>query len=193
MSAVWLKIATILCLCCSELTDARVMWKEAGESITISCTSDSQQQMMSLMKGLNRDEQIFFTEKTKQKHNIKDTMKVRVQANIVFPKVEILIKNLTRNDTGPYWCLYKTMSSDECTDSLLLVVTEKQQEVCEYSSVNVVVLAVVAFSAVLLAIMLFLVLWITKKNTRASFRPEKTSSRPKNNDVYEDMRGTIRR
>ncbi|KAF7221087.1 V-set and transmembrane domain-containing protein 1 [Nothobranchius furzeri] len=197
MSAVWMKIATILCLCCSELTDARVMWKEAGESITISCTSDSQLQMMYLMKGLNRDEQIFFTERTKQKHNIKDTMKVRVQAHIVFPKVEVLIKNLTRNDTGPYWCLYKTMSSSEYTDSLLLVVTEKQQErtaaVCESSSVNVVVLAVVAFSVVLLAIMLFLVLWITKKNTRASFRPEKTSSRPKNNDVYEDMRGTIRR
>uniref|UniRef100_A0A1A7YBF6 Chromosome 3 SCAF14707, whole genome shotgun sequence, Uncharacterized protein n=1 Tax=Iconisemion striatum TaxID=60296 RepID=A0A1A7YBF6_9TELE len=207
MSAVWLKIITIVCLCCTELTDAGVVWKEVGQSITIQCNADSEQQLMSfsLKKGLNQDEEIFFTESTSQKHNIKEMMKERVQAYTGFPKVEILIKNLTVNDTGPYWCLYDKIDNSDHkkknTNSLLLVVTEKQRAVtatvetlvCESSSLNVVVLSVVAFAGILLAIMLFLVIWITNKNSRVSSRPEKTSRHTNNNDVYEDMRGTIRR
>uniref|UniRef100_A0A3Q3J466 Immunoglobulin V-set domain-containing protein n=1 Tax=Monopterus albus TaxID=43700 RepID=A0A3Q3J466_MONAL len=60
---------------------------------------------------------------------ISDKIKDRVQLNGAFPNVDILIKNLTVEDTGPYWCSYVEMggkSSDllnvKSKGSVLLVV-----------------------------------------------------------------------
>lgn len=62
-------------------------------------------------------------------HTIKKEFDNRLQINGVFPDPDIFIKNLTSNDTGPYWCLYaktdqklKEIQENEGQGSMLLVV-----------------------------------------------------------------------
>ncbi|MED6293228.1 hypothetical protein CHARACLAT_008635 [Characodon lateralis] len=54
MSAVWIRIFTILCLCYTAEMNG-VVWKESGQSITIQCRSELKQTYLSLKKGINKD------------------------------------------------------------------------------------------------------------------------------------------
>ncbi|KAM3597680.1 uncharacterized protein V6R79_007973 [Siganus canaliculatus] len=109
MSAVWLKLITILCLCCTGLSDqenGEVVWKNPGEDFTIQCKPPgSDYTLLSLKRGLEKDE-IFIQEKDNAKPTISLNFTVRMQLNGDFPNINFFIKNVTANDTGPYWCIY---------------------------------------------------------------------------------------
>ncbi|XP_054892005.1 uncharacterized protein LOC129363753 [Poeciliopsis prolifica] len=210
MSAVWVKLSTILCLCyTAEMTG--VQWREVGQSITIQCRIDSDQEQLSLKMGLNETE-IVVIDGGSKKEIILEEMKDRVQTHGTFPKYDILIKNLRESDTGPYSCTYsKTgdieqsfcISTTKGKGSVLLVVTENRkepttspsnvpQQKCERLDTNMVLVAIVIAVGVLLIMMLGFVLFITHK-TKSSDNAMKPRRVATGNDVYEDMRGTLRR
>ncbi|KAF7654247.1 hypothetical protein LDENG_00072440 [Lucifuga dentata] len=206
MGAVWFRLVTILGLSCIALSGPErngVVRRDAGGSITIQCRhSDPDQECLSLQRGLTGDENIFF--KTKQKpHTIMIEFKNRYELKGDVPTVDILFKNLTSEDTGVYWCVFKKsdMSTSRYVDtkgdgSVLLVVTDAVQR-CESSSKDLLskdlVLLSVVISAfvLLLSICIIFSIWIKTK-----YRDLQTTKKPRRvptNDVYEDMRGTIRR
>ncbi|XP_043957073.1 uncharacterized protein LOC122822452 [Gambusia affinis] len=205
MSAVWVKMSTILCLCYTAEMKG-VVWKEVGQSITIQCRIGSVQDHLNLKMGLIETEIVSINREPK-KEIIHQGMKERVQTHGSFPNYDILIKNLRENDTGPYWCAYsKTEDYSFITTkgdgSVLLVVTEKRKQTpspstppqrnCEGADTNMVLLVVGIFVGVLLIMMLGFVLFITRK-TKSSNNAVKPRRVATGNDVYEDMRGTLRR
>ncbi|KAK5620232.1 hypothetical protein CRENBAI_026844 [Crenichthys baileyi] len=201
MSAVWIKIFTILCLCYTAEMNG-VVWKEKGQSITIQCRMNLNQTYLSLKKGINKNINIFGIDKATGKIITSEEMSGRVQTHGNFPNIDILIKNLSTTDTGPYWCvysytdeLYKYHTKDGI-GSVLLVVTEKsaateQLVTCGQSNMNMVGVYVVIAVAALLIIVLAFIVWIMHK-TKVSDSTTKPRRVASNGDVYEDMRGTIR-
>lgn len=100
-----------------------------GGSITIQCRAPKQlQELLVLKKGLKQDE--IYSRHRNGKLIISKEFKDRLQVNGEFPDTDILIKNLTSNDTGPYWCHYSKIDLEgggiigqKGNGSLLLVVT----------------------------------------------------------------------
>lgn len=83
-----------------------VLWRDFGGSVTIQCRpSEQDQKILSLKKGLREDDVVAIGEKSKI-NSIDAEFKDRLQLNGAFPSVDILITNLTFNDTGPFWCVY---------------------------------------------------------------------------------------
>ncbi|XP_038555182.1 uncharacterized protein LOC119888599 isoform X2 [Micropterus salmoides] len=213
MSAVWVKLITILCLSCTALSDpafvsihvesSGVVWGDTGGAVTIQCRlpkSQLNQEVLILKKGLSEKNEVLHIDGDSGKNTTATKFQGRLQLNGVFPNMDILIKNLTSDDTGPYWCKYKrfdqgtaALVTTEGNGSVLLVVTVKTDtsQQCEPSNKNMVLVAVVISTAVLLGIMIFLLTWtILKVKTRCnSVKPRHVAT----NDVYEDMRGTLRR
>ncbi|XP_076609266.1 uncharacterized protein LOC143334375 [Chaetodon auriga] len=200
MCAVWLKLVTILCLSCTALTGPEsggVVWRDFGGSVTIQCRSPEQdQESLSLKKGLGEDE-ILFKESNSEKPTISSEFTSRLELHGVFPSMDIFIKNLTSADTGPYWCTYTKfdqMTSQRVTmkgtGSVLLVVTDTMKQ-CDPENKNLVLVSVVISAAVLLGIIMGFFIWIIlkTKTLRSTVKPRHTTT----NDVYEDMRGTLRR
>ncbi|XP_071329942.1 uncharacterized protein [Trachinotus anak] len=200
MSAAWIKLTTVLCLICTAQSDpesSKVVWKNFGEAITIQCrTSQNAEEFLSLSKGLNEEVQIIYKEKSSGKDNIASEFTSRLQLNGAFPNVDILIKNLTSADTGPYWCVYKRFNKESAefmttkgNGSVLLVVTDAKQA-CETTHLNLVLACVVVSAAVLLIFILIALVWIfiKTKKLRSTAKPRPVAT----NDVYEDMRGTLR-
>ncbi|XP_074553381.1 uncharacterized protein LOC141809992 isoform X2 [Halichoeres trimaculatus] len=198
MSAVCLKLLTILSVCCTALSASEssgAIWKDPGDSITIQCRFPTKDQSyMYLKKGLN-DFDVFFRQKGSEKDTIATGFKSRLQTHGVFPNVDILIRNLTSDDTDPYWCEYQKISmSPQKTKgqgSVLLVVNrESTAQQCGEPNKDLVLVSVVISAVVLLGILLAFFVWIIKtKALRTTVKPQRVS----NNDVYEDMRGTVRR
>ncbi|XP_073351089.1 uncharacterized protein [Pagrus major] len=203
MSAVWLKVITILCLSCTALSGPErggVVWRDLGGTVTIQCrTSESDQQSMSLKKGLKEDYEVLFTEGNPAKDTIAKELTGRLQVHGAFPNLSILIKNLTSDDTGPYWCIYSKFDlksgqliQKRDNGSVLLVVTDSTNSMkqCDPATNELVLVSVVISAAVLLAIIMGLFIWIIKtKSSHSTVKPRRVA----NNDVYEDMRGTLRR
>ncbi|XP_023137512.1 immunoglobulin V-set domain-containing protein isoform X2 [Amphiprion ocellaris] len=209
MSEVWLRIIAVVSVCCSALSQAEdrgVVWRDVGESVTIQCRTPADQEYLYLRMGLSEDTDVFFTEKASGKITISKQYQYRLQSDGKFPNVDILIKNLTANDTGPYWCMYKVFDrkihkpvSTKGSGSVLLVVTRDKHAAratstappCDASHQDLVMVSVVISAAVLLCILMaFLIMIILKtKSLRASVAPRRLPT----NDVYEDMRGTFRR
>ncbi|KAM9345973.1 uncharacterized protein ABDE67_012574 [Symphorus nematophorus] len=199
MSAVVLKLITILCLSCTALSgpeSSGVVWRNIGGTVTIQCRSDSDQELLNLKKGLSQDG-IFVQESNTEVRTIAKDFTGRLQFNGVFPNIDIFIKNLTTGDTGPYWCSYSKfdMKTEKIVDkdsegSLLLVVTDSVKQ-CDPSNKNLVLVSVVISAAVLLGIIMGFLIWIILKTRtlRSTVKPKRVTT----NDVYEDMRGTIRR
>ncbi|MEQ2186489.1 hypothetical protein GOODEAATRI_028985 [Goodea atripinnis] len=202
MSAVWIKIFTILCLCYTAEMNG-VVWKENGQSITIQCRINLDQTYLSLKKGINKDIAIVVIYKTTGKITPSVEMSGRIQTHGNFPNIDILIKNLSTSDTGPYWCVYSHTDqfyqhqTNDGNGSVLLVVTEKsapteQLVACGQSNMNMVGVYVVIAVAALLIMVLGFIVWIIykTKDSHSTTKPRRVAT---NGDVYEDMRGTIRR
>ncbi|XP_040919445.1 uncharacterized protein LOC121199056 [Toxotes jaculatrix] len=204
MSAVWLKLVSILCLSCTALSGPEgtgVVWKKVGEAITIQCRpSQGNPEYLSLKKGLSEEVVIYMV---KDSDAIVTGFKGRIQQNGAFPNMDFLIRNLTSEDTGPYWCVYKTfdvvsskLKAEKGNGSVLLVVTEERgasadtSTDCETPHKNLVLVSVVISAAVLLGFIIGTFIWLFKTKTlRISGKPRHTAT----NDVYEDMRSTLRR
>ncbi|KAL3053865.1 hypothetical protein OYC64_006238 [Pagothenia borchgrevinki] len=201
MSAVCLKIMTILCLSATPGSSG-VVRKLIGEYVTIQCRPPPKDQdSLTLNKGLNMESEVFKIHGASEKVTIAKDIQDRLQYNGVFPKIDILIKNMTSKDTDTYWCVYKKVEGTSPVTKngegsiLLVVVTEPQTDrgsvPCEQSNNNLILVSVVICAAVLLGIIICFLVWIIPKTK--SLRSAKKPRRVATNDVYEEMRGTIRR
>ncbi|XP_004558468.3 uncharacterized protein LOC101486811 isoform X2 [Maylandia zebra] len=199
MSAVCLFIL-ILCFYGTARTAAdgyKVIQIKVGKQVTIQCKSASNQEMLYLKRGLNEEEDIFYLTDSK-KSTINQKFTDRLQFHGQVPNVDILLKNLTLDDTGPYWCVYKMSSNYKLktsrgNGSVLLVVTESgPAPVCTgQSQGDLVLVSVVICAAVLIVVLTVFLIWIIIKT-----KPLRSTVKKRQvpvNDVYEDMRGTIRR
>ncbi|AWP18824.1 Hypothetical protein SMAX5B_020732 [Scophthalmus maximus] len=205
MSAFWLKLVTMFCFSCMTLSDPEskgVVWRKAGEAITIQCsTSDVAVEYLHLYKGLSEELQVVFKDRQSESPNI--AFRDRLQTNAAFPDVDIFIRNLTSTDTGPYWCMYKKFDGvlgklikTKGRGSVLLVVAESGESArgnqeCEMKHQKLVLVSVVITAAVLFAFIMCAFIWIILK-TKTSYTTVKPR-RQATNDVYEDMRSTLRR
>ncbi|XP_034395231.1 T-cell antigen CD7 isoform X2 [Cyclopterus lumpus] len=190
MSAVYLKLITVLCVSCTG--SSGVVWRDFGGDVTIQCrSSETDQQSLILTMGLC-EELALFKDGRSNKSNIGKKFSGRLEFNGDFPNVDILIKKLTSNDTGTYWCTYTRFNQEFFRSenvpgrgSLLLVVTDTTHR-CEPSK-NHLILSVGICAAALLAI--FLMWLILQAKLCTTKKPQRVAT----NDVYEDMRGTTRR
>ncbi|XP_034751045.1 uncharacterized protein LOC117958646 isoform X2 [Etheostoma cragini] len=207
MSVFWLKLTTVICLYYAALSgpvNSEVVWRDSGEAVTIQCRcSDPNQEFLTLKKGLSEDYEVLYKDGNSEKDTIKKEFKARLQLNGVFPNVDIFIKNLTSNDTGPYWCEYKKFDPKfneamkmKGTGSILLVVTDRPQQfadsTCDPLENNLILVFVVICAALLIGIIMCLLIRIIILKTK-TLRTKKKTRKVPTNDVYEDMRGTIRR
>ncbi|XP_029293942.1 uncharacterized protein LOC115012459 [Cottoperca gobio] len=208
MSAVCLKLITILCLSCTALSgpvSSGVEWRDFGGAVTIQCRlSEESQDSLNLRKGLSEEFEVFYKDVKSGKNTIGEEFKGRLQLDGVFPNIDILIKNLTSKDTGPYWCVYKKFDQKSSQNkktkgagSLLLVVAESQTHPSTDSTVqqcypsNQSLVYVLICGAVLLGIIMCFLIWIILKDK--SLRTKKKPRSVATNDVYEDMRGQLSR
>ncbi|KAK2833553.1 hypothetical protein Q5P01_017442 [Channa striata] len=208
MSAVWLILTTLLCLVSTAKSASEqggVINKLPGKDITIQCsTSAKNQEFLELRKGLHQDFQVLYHDGKTKKDTIAKQYHNRLQVHSDFPSVQILIKDLTPDDTGPYWCLYlrfnvltDSMITTKGNGSVLLVVQgeDEKKTTCKQSTSptnqdNLIMVSVVISAAVLLSIIMGVLIWLIKSKT------EKSTRKPRHvptSDVYEDMRGTLRR
>ncbi|XP_053299036.1 uncharacterized protein si:rp71-81e14.2 isoform X2 [Pleuronectes platessa] len=204
MSAVGLKLVTLLCFSCTALSDperSQVVWKKAGETTTIECrTSDMTQEFLDLCRGLCETDKVVYMDSTGFKPL--PAFKDRVHVHGVYPNVDFSIENLTSADTAPYWCVYKKWDmvtnkvNEKSGGSVYLVVEDRGgsadgKPACETDQQTLLLVTVVISAVVLFGFMLGFFLWITLKTK--TFRPSEKSRRVPNNEVYEDMRSTLRR
>ncbi|CAI5675236.1 unnamed protein product [Oreochromis niloticus] len=182
MSAVCLFIL-ILCLYGTARTAADgygVIRINVGKQVTIQCKSASNQDMLYLKKGLNEEEDIYFTDSNKSTINQKFTDRLQFHGKL--PNVDILIKNLTLDDTGPYWCVYKMtdqkyeLKTTRGNGSVLLVVTENRLSPtvpqCDQSQGDLppILASVVICAGVLIVILVASLICIIIKNKRNKAR-----------------------
>ncbi|XP_071390625.1 T-cell immunoreceptor with Ig and ITIM domains [Centroberyx affinis] len=203
MSALWLRLITFLSLACTALSgpvSSGPVWKDIGGFITIQCTTTLQDQdALSLQRGLGEEEQILYFDKGSEKFTMKKELKPRVETKVQFPKMDIVIKNLTVEDTGAYWCVYKDvqMTGTKGTGSVLLVVQDaaQQKKNCDEKesplSNTLVLVCVLITGLVLVCVFVVFFIWIFLKikALRTTTKPRQATT----NDVYEDMRATLRR
>lgn len=105
-----------------------MVWKRPGGAFTIQCRHPKQgQESLIVKRGIKKSDILFMDSKDQ---TIKKEFKGRLQINGVFPNPDILINNLTSDDTGPYWCFYITIEHEiqetEGNGSVLLVVSSEQ-------------------------------------------------------------------
>lgn len=119
-----------------------VVWKNSGESITIQCrfpqTYKAEREFLHLKMGLSEDS-VLVKEKSSGKISIGKQFTGRIQLNGLLPNMDFLIKNLTSDDIGPYWCEHKWYNAKAIkqeitkgTGSVLLVVTGKPHQFLYY-------------------------------------------------------------
>nr|XP_040047163.1 cell surface A33 antigen-like [Gasterosteus aculeatus aculeatus] len=159
-----------------------VEWKDVGGNVTIGCRPPEEgQTSLSLRKS---EAQILNVHGKSRKETIASEFSGRLQLTGEFPDIDIIIKNLTSDDTGAYWCEYDTEMLGN--GSVLLVVTDTMR--CEEPNDNLTLVSLLICGAVLLLLILGFLIWIIRKMCT----PRKPQRVP-GNDVYEDMRATIRR
>lgn len=85
-----------------------MLWILPGKDVTIQCRPDTAKDILSLSvkMGLSEND-VFLVEKDNNEPLIKGPFRERLQYSGNFPNLDILIKNLVLNDTGPYWCVYQ--------------------------------------------------------------------------------------
>lgn len=118
----FIKIDLTLKLTCLCLEHSEVLWRDFGGAVTIHCRSSEPQQgnNFHLKKGLNED---FLTVDKSNKITVtKNDLLSRLHVNGTFPNVDFVIKNLKSEDTGLYWCGYKSGSTGSDANPVVLVV-----------------------------------------------------------------------
>lgn len=115
------------------------MWKDIGGSITIHCRAAAlpPQNLLSLKRGLHKDE--IFTTNNDRRHNlVSKNVEGRLLVVGVFPDLDLIIGNLTMEETGLYRCFYsktgRTIETKEGEGAVLLVV--KGEPILYESPVN---------------------------------------------------------
>ncbi|XP_060946068.1 uncharacterized protein si:rp71-81e14.2 isoform X2 [Limanda limanda] len=204
MSAVGLKLVTLLCFSCTALSDperSKVVWKKAGETVTIECrTSETTHDSLDLCRGFCDNDKVVYV-KPKSVKTL-PAFGDRVHVTGGFPNVDISIKNLTSADTTPYWCVYKKFDVNtgnlnaKSGGSVYLVVADGDgsangKQACDTDQQMLLLVTVVISAVVLGGLILGVLIWIALKNK--TFRVSEKPRRVPNNEVYEDMRATIRR
>ncbi|XP_056144609.1 uncharacterized protein LOC130120019 [Lampris incognitus] len=203
MSAVQLGLVVILPLSwmaqCDQGSNGLVR-KNTGESVTIHCRISQQEpEFLNLKRGLDRDVKVLYFHSTKEP-TVKESFKYRLKVKGTLTKLDILITNLTVEDTGPYWCTYTAIDvngtpTEVIGNGSVLLVMEAQQ--CDvpwwaHGAMRPLFLTcTLASAAVLLIIISVTFTWIVFK-IKASYtvvRPRRTNG----SDVYEDMRATLQR
>lgn len=115
---------------CVYVESGGVLWKHFGGAITIHCrTTELDPYLLTLKRGLKEDH-ILATENSTETKTINKEFIDRLQLNGTYPNIDIKIKNLTFEDTGPFWCYYtkitkkpRQVMETKGTGSILLVVT----------------------------------------------------------------------
>nr|XP_046270881.1 uncharacterized protein LOC124073031 isoform X2 [Scatophagus argus] len=204
MSATWLKLITIFCLSCGSESGG-VVYRNIGESLTIQCRSnETDEEFLHLKRGLNEDD-VLVKEHNLEPKAISKEFTGRLQLNGKFPNIDILIKNVTLQDLGPFWCMYSKFvkktseyKMNKRSGSVLLVVTDttdttsttvKGHGKCETGHNDLILGSIVISAVVLLGVVMIFFIWIIKKSLRSTAKPRSVPT----NDVYEDMRGTLKR
>ncbi|XP_061893060.1 uncharacterized protein LOC133642719 [Entelurus aequoreus] len=198
MSTVCLSLLiSTLCFFCttqaaSEDTNGLV-WKHTGKSVSILCRSRPPGPglvFMSLLKGLRKEINVLF--KMGDKNTVAEKYADRLQVKGDITSMEVVISNLTTEDTGPYWCDYKMTANFETkalnsNGSVLLVVTDEQ---CEPPDRTVLLVTAAVSAAVLFGVLIAFLLWIIPKikqwHNKMGLRHVAGS------EVYEDMRAARR-
>ncbi|XP_026181654.1 uncharacterized protein LOC113141450 isoform X2 [Mastacembelus armatus] len=186
MSAVWTKLLAILCLFCKALSTRErtgETWVDVGGTVTVQCrTSLDRVEYLNLKRGLN-EEDVFFLEDRSSKTVIANDFNNRLQSNGKFPNVDILIKNLTSTDTGPYWCVYnmfdeiKTISKKEKGNGSILLIVRDASQVCNPSKDNLVLVLVMISAALLVSIIVGILIGFIFKSVLTKWRQSKSSRR----------------
>ncbi|RVE69440.1 hypothetical protein OJAV_G00077790 [Oryzias javanicus] len=190
MSAVWLTIAAVFCVL-SAAEGNNIVWKNVGEDVTIACRTSQEQSHMFLKRGLHEETVLVYADKNSTKLKVEPANKIQTKGK--FPNITFTIKNLTSTDIGPHWCLFTRYAekfkevNDKKNGSILLVI--KDSEVNCSSKTPLYLIAIVVSAAVLIT--LVFTIFLTKFVKLECIK--KNPQRRPTNDVYEDMRGTIRR
>lgn len=76
--------------------------------MTIQCRADNEDiESLAVKMGISESD-VFFVHKMNQgSPTIRTSFQGRLEHTMNFPNVDILITDLSLNDTGPYWCLYQ--------------------------------------------------------------------------------------
>ncbi|XP_032442527.1 uncharacterized protein LOC116735046 [Xiphophorus hellerii] len=146
-----------------------VIWRESGQSVTIQCRINTDQDFLVLKMGLNEETEVAFINRASRKTHFHKGIAGRVQTSGTFPSVDIVIKNLNGSDSGPYWCVYSKLDDNyhplvtKGNGSVLLMVTGYTHEStttitgeakCDASSLSLVVVYVRIIVIVLIGLML---------------------------------------
>lgn len=111
---------------CVYVESGGVLWTHVGGAITIKCrTTESDPYLLTLKGGLKEDH-ILVIENSSETGIIAKEFRDRLQLNGKYPNLDIRIKNLTFEDTGPFWCCYtkpRQVMETKGTGSVLLVVS----------------------------------------------------------------------
>lgn len=166
--------------------------------MTIQCRTETKDVESLTVKSGIHESDLFFIHKAKQESpTIRDIFQGRFQYRGDFPNMDILIKDLFLNDTGPYWCLYqkrngikRQMETLKGKGSVLLVVSDVHKE-CPPPYEDKFLVAITVAAAVLFCILAGFILWLILKTKTfcCSAKPRPVPT----NEVYEDMRATLRR
>eukprot|EP00063_Salmo_salar_P074824 XP_014049659.1 PREDICTED: uncharacterized protein LOC106601799 isoform X3 [Salmo salar] len=206
MSALCLCCAIFLCLLCCTLAEkgskGLLVRKQEGDTMTIHCsTSLPDQENLSVYMRLTKEIEVLYFHQGNQKFTLHKRFELRLTPNGKLNKMDITITNLTIEDSGVYWCVYSVYKSpkNEKTEgegAVLLVVNDEECDQNDASSGlgmprYLVLVSAVTAGSVLLLSLLILFIWVIPrlKAWRATIRPTPVRT----NDVYEDMRTTIRR
>lgn len=112
---------------CVSAERTEVLWRGCGEAVTIQCrSSESHLKHLELKKGLYKHVSVL--QKSENQSEIGQGFTGRVQEHGALPNIDVLIKNLSSDDTGPYWCMYRQSKEKEGKQrngSVLVVVKGK--------------------------------------------------------------------
>uniref|UniRef100_A0A3B5KAK4 Immunoglobulin V-set domain-containing protein n=1 Tax=Takifugu rubripes TaxID=31033 RepID=A0A3B5KAK4_TAKRU len=128
------------------------------------CIDVKDQYSLNIKRGLFQTDDIFST--NENKWAISKEFKSRLEFDIqAFPSVNITINNLTIEDTGPYWCIYTKVAKNRANNYGNISPNSKHFSRGERG-------------------------WL---RLHADHTKSRKATRTISNDVYEDMRGTLRR
>lgn len=110
-----------------------MLWRTSGKDMTIQCRTETNDvESLAVKSGISENDLFFIHKENQKSPTIRDIFQGRFQHNGKFPNMDILIRDLFLNDTGPYWCLYqkrnhikRQMETLKGKGSVLLVVSGK--------------------------------------------------------------------